>query len=61
MGVRELSALDYAKYRVEMTRRGLHELLAKVELGTDIGYELCEILTDAIYRVECLAEECEEG
>lgn len=54
--MKEMTAFEYAKFRVEETRRGLHALLAKVENGTSIGYELSEILTDAINRVEVLAE-----
>lgn len=54
--VKEMTSIQHAKYRVEMTRRELHRLLAKVELGTDIGYELSRILEDAISRVEVLAE-----
>lgn len=61
--MKEMTAFEYAKCRVEETRRGLHALLAKVENGTNLGYELSEILTDAINRVEVLAEteEDEEG
>ena len=54
--VKEMTSIQHAKYRGEMTRRELHRLLAKVELGTDISYELSRILEDAISRVEVLAE-----
>lgn len=54
-----ISALEYAKYRIEETRRALMALNAKVELGTNAGQNLSEILCRAIDDVEKLAEEVE--
>lgn len=51
-----MTAEEYALYRAEETRRELNTLNAKVELGTDIGYELSEILTQAINDVEALLD-----
>ena len=53
--VEEMSALEFARFRVEMTRRELHKLLAAVECGTEMGRELCDILVKAICEVEELA------
>lgn len=55
--LRDMTAEEYAKYRVEMTRRELMKLLAKVELGTEVGFRLQQILEDAIDKVEALAED----
>ena len=52
-----MTATEYALYRVEMTRRELMELSAKIELGTDIANRLSEIINKAIDEVEALADE----
>lgn len=59
--LRNMTAEEYAKYRVEMTRRELMKLLAKVELGTEIGLRLQNILEDAVNKVEALAEDAENN
>ena len=53
----EMTAQEYAKHRVEMTRRELMALLAMVEVGTETGRKLQEILERAIDEVEALADE----
>ena len=57
----QVTAEDWAMYRIEMTRRTLMELNAKVELGTEYGRRLSEILERAIDEIEELAEEAHEG
>lgn len=56
-----MTAEDFARYRVEMTRRELHKLMAAVELGTDVGCRLSAILENAINEVEMLAEDAKEA
>lgn len=56
----ELSAVEYAALRVEMTRRELMKLNASVELCTEYGARLSEIVCSAINEVEALAEEIRE-
>ncbi len=58
--VSEMTAQEYAMYRVEMTRRGLMELLCKVEPGTETGRQLAAILEIAVDNVEALANEEKE-
>lgn len=58
--MKEMTAKEYALFRIEMTRRELMKLLAKVELGTDIGCQLGEILENAVNAVEALAEDANE-
>jgi len=53
----QVTAEDWAMYRIEMTRRTLMELNAKVELGSEYGRRLSEILERAINEVEELAED----
>lgn len=53
----DMTATEYALHRVEMTRRELMELSAKIELGTDIANRLSEIINKAIDEVEALADE----
>ena len=53
----QITAEDWALYRIEMTRRTLMELNAKVELGTEYGRRLSQILDRAIDEIEELAEE----
>lgn len=54
--LKEMTAENYAVYRVEETRRELMKLSAKVELNTDTGRQLSEILCKAICEVEALAD-----
>lgn len=57
--LRDMTSEEYAKYRVEMTRRALMRLLSKLETGTEIGCRLYNILEDAVNKVEDLAEDAE--
>lgn len=57
MNAKDMEAENYAVYRVEQTRRELMKLNAKIELGTETGKILSEVLCKAIREVEALAEE----
>lgn len=57
MNKSEMTAQEYARYRVEMTRRELMALLAMVEVGTETGRKLQEILERAVDEIEALADE----
>lgn len=54
---REVSAEDWARYRIEMSRRTIAKLLAQVELGTEYGSRLADILVNALNDIEALAED----
>lgn len=54
---REVSAEDWARYRIEMSRRTIAKLLAQVELGTEYGSRLADILVNALNEIEALAED----
>lgn len=47
---------NWNKEVAEEIRRELNRLNAKVENTNDMGYELSEILNDAVYKVECLLD-----
>ena len=47
---------DYNNTMIEETRRGLMELLARIEHGHESSYDLDRILTDAVNAVEALAD-----
>ena len=55
-----MTAQEYAVRCANNTLKELNRLQAKVETGTEIGYELSCILDDAITRVEQLVEEHNE-
>ena len=54
---REVSAEDWARYRIEMSIRTIAKLLAQVELGTEYGSRLADILVNALNDIEALAED----
>lgn len=54
---REVSAEDWARYRIEMSRRTIAKLLAQVELGTEYSSRLADILVNALNEIEALAED----
>lgn len=54
---REVSAEDWARYRIEMSRRTIAKLLAQVELGTEYGSRLADILVNSLNEIEALAED----
>jgi len=54
---REVSAEDWVRYRIEMSRRTIAKLSAQVELGTEYGSRLADILVNALNEIEALAED----
>ena len=60
MNTKDMTEKEYYKYRLEMTRRGLMELIAKCE--APYCDELSEILIEAVNRIEELQnDDCQEG
>lgn len=55
----EMSAQEFYMHRLEETRKGLMDLIAKVEMPT--GDRLSQILIDAVNKVEELQEELHES
>ena len=54
---REITAEDWARYRIEMSRRTIAKLLAQVEIGTEYGSRLADILVNTLNEIEALAED----
>ena len=58
---RSVSAEDWARFRIETTRREVARLLAAVELGTEYGLRLQSILENTLSQIEDLARDADKG
>lgn len=58
---RNVSAEDWARFRIETTWREVARLLAAVELGTEYGLRLQSILENTLSQIEDLAMDADEG